>query len=116
MNKSAIPLYDYNFSTSYIFEKKIQDLLDEYDEWKTNSHNFTLEQLKKYSKYWLEKSNELEDIKFVHDSTDSNYWTWAACYNWIMCKITKDIQNYYLGQLERFVFSNSREEIISVIK
>ena len=115
MNKSAIPLHNYHHSSSAdSFDGKIKKMLQEYDEWKSNPNSFTLDELKKYVTYWLEKSNKLDDIKYTHDSADSVYWTWAACYNWIVCKITKDVQNHYLTQLERHIAVTDSEKKLSV--
>ena len=81
MNNSAIPSYSHNYKSVDSFEDKIKKMLQEYNEWKYNSHDFTLEELRKYASFWLEKSSKLEEIRYAHDSTDSAYWTWLSCYN-----------------------------------
>ena len=118
MNNSAIPSYSHNYKSADSFEDKIKKMLQEYNEWKYNSHDFTLEELRKYASFWLEKSSKLEEIRYAHDSTDSAYWTWLSCYNWIVCRITKDVQNYYIKQLEKHVIvtSNKKESIIPLIQ
>ena len=110
MNNSAIPSYGHDYKSSDYFEKEIRKMLQEYNKWQYNSHNFTLEELKKYASFWLEKSTKLEEIRYTHDSTDSAYWTWLSCYNWIVCRITKDVQNYYIKQLEKHVAVTSNKE------
>ena len=40
-------------------------MLQAYNEWKYNSHDFTPEELKKYASFWLEKSSKLKEIRYT---------------------------------------------------
>lgn len=46
MNNSAIPSYGHDYKSADSFEKEIRKILQEYNEWQYNSHNFTVEELK----------------------------------------------------------------------